>query len=56
MRRLISPIVQAFVPLAAMLCLTQTTRAQDPVKVDPEHYQVIDGYRLACCRPCLSID
>jgi len=43
MSRLISPIVRAFVLLAAMLCLTQTTRAQDPVKVDPEHYKVIDS-------------
>jgi quercetin dioxygenase-like cupin family protein len=42
MIRLPNPILQAFVLFAAMVCLTQTTRAQDPVKVDPEHYKVIE--------------
>lgn len=34
-------ILKAFVLFAAIVCLTQTTQAQDPVKVDPEHYKVI---------------
>jgi quercetin dioxygenase-like cupin family protein len=41
MIRLPNSILRAFVLLAAMLCLTQTTRAQDPVKVDPEHYKLL---------------
>ncbi|HYJ87060.1 MAG TPA: hypothetical protein VEW46_13450 [Pyrinomonadaceae bacterium] len=41
MNKLLHSILQAFVLVAALLCLTQTTRAQDPVKVDPRHYKVI---------------
>jgi beta-alanine degradation protein BauB len=41
MIRLPNPILQAFVLFAAMVRLTQTTRAQDPVKVDPEHYKLL---------------
>lgn len=42
MIRFPTSILKAFVLFAAMVCLTQTTRAQDPVKVDPEHYKVIE--------------
>lgn len=41
MKKFSHSILQAFVLVAALLCLTQTTRAQDPVKVDPRHYKVI---------------
>lgn len=41
MNKLAHSILQAFVLVAALLCLTQTARAQDPVKVDPNHYKVI---------------
>jgi len=33
--------LQAFAIVAAMLCLTQAARAQDPAKVDPDHYKVL---------------
>lgn len=36
------PILHGFVLAAAILCLAQTTSAQDPVKVDPAHYKVIE--------------
>lgn len=42
MTRVPNSILKALVLFAAMVCLTQTTRAQDPVKVDPEHYKVIE--------------
>ena len=41
MNRLTNSSLKAFVLFAAMLCIAQTTRAQDPVKVDPEHYKTI---------------
>ena len=41
MIRLPNPILQAFVLFGTMVCLTQTTKAQDPVKVDPEHYKLL---------------
>lgn len=41
MNRLPNSILKAFVLFAAILCLAQTTKAQDPVKVDPEHYKVL---------------
>ncbi|MBC8031687.1 MAG: cytoplasmic protein [Pyrinomonadaceae bacterium] len=41
MKKLSHSILQAFVLVAALICLTQTARAQDPVKVDPRHYKVI---------------
>ena len=41
MKKLSHSILQAFVLVAALIFLTQTARAQDPVKVDPRHYKVI---------------
>ena len=41
MNRFLHRLPQAFVLFAAMLCLTQTIRAQDPVKVDPKHYKLL---------------
>lgn len=41
MNKLSHSILQAFVLVAALLCLAQTIRAQDPVKVDPKHYKVV---------------
>jgi quercetin dioxygenase-like cupin family protein len=41
MNRFLHSLPQAFVLFAAIVCLTQTIRAQDPVKVDPEHYKVL---------------
>lgn len=41
MNNLPDTILKAFVLIAAMLCLTQTIRAQDPAKVDPAHYKVL---------------
>lgn len=41
MNKLSHSILKAFVLVAALFCLSQTIRAQDPVKVDPKHYKVI---------------
>ncbi|HWN10836.1 MAG TPA: hypothetical protein VNO50_16470 [Pyrinomonadaceae bacterium] len=41
MKNPVHSILQVLVLVAALFCLTQTTRAQDPVKVDPRHYKVI---------------
>jgi len=41
MNKVLKSILQTLLLIAAMFCLTQTTRAQDPVKVDPQHYKVI---------------
>jgi hypothetical protein len=41
MTRVPNSIRTALVLFAAMVCLTQTTRAQDPAKVDPQHYKVL---------------
>ena len=41
MNELSHQLLKTFVLAAAMLCLTQTARAQDPAKVDPDHYKVL---------------
>jgi quercetin dioxygenase-like cupin family protein len=41
MKKFSHSILPTFGLVAALLCPTQTTRAQDPVKVDPRHYKVI---------------